>query len=90
MRLRRKPPSVPPADTGWRITPVGIVLVILIVACFVLGGITGGFIFFAAGCFLLLFVAGGFFTSLPNTWRAGGGDDYYGPTGTRVRPPEDD
>ena len=79
-----------PPDTGWRITPIGAVLLLMLVASFVLGAITGAGIFWVAGCFLLLIVGGGFFTSLPNPGRSGGDDDYYGPTGRRVPPPSDD
>jgi hypothetical protein len=87
VRLRRGRPS---GDTGWRVTPLGWIVLIGVLACFVLGAITSGVIFFVAACFLLALAAGGYFTSRPNPWRSGGDDDYYGPTGRRVRRPDDD
>jgi len=80
----------PPGDTGWRITPLGVVVLLGFVGCLVLGAATGAVIFWVVACLLLALAAGGYFTSLPNTWRAGGGDDYYGPTGRRVTPPDDE
>lgn len=71
-------------------TPLGWIVLIGVLACFVLGAITSGVIFFVAACFLLALAAGGYFTSRPNPWRSGGDDDYYGPTGRRVRRPDDD
>jgi hypothetical protein len=77
-------------DTGWRVTPLGWMVLVGFIGCLVLGAATGGVIFFIAACFLLALAAGGYFTSLPNPWRAGGGDDYYDPTGRRVREPDDE
>jgi hypothetical protein len=82
--------SRPSGDTGWRVTPLGWIVLIGVLACLVLGGITGGVIFFVVACFLLAIAAGGYFTSLPNPSRSGGEDDFYGPTGRRVSPPDDD
>ena len=71
-------------------TPLGLIVLMGVLASFVLGAITGAVIFFVVACLLLALVAGGYFTSLPNPWRSGGRDDYYGPTGKRVRTPDDE
>lgn len=71
--MRRPKNGVPP-DKGWRITPVGVVLLLLLVASFVLGALTADVIFYVAGCIFIAMVFGGWFTSSP-TWRRGPGDD---------------
>jgi hypothetical protein len=80
----------PAGDAGWRITPLGFVVLGGFALCLVLGAVSGAVIFFVIACLLFALAAGGYFTSLPNTWRAGGGDEYYGPTGRRVRTPDDE
>jgi hypothetical protein len=62
--LRRRRPA---GDSGWRIAPLGWVVLLGSVACLALGAITGGVIFFVIACFLLLCAGGGYFTSLPNS-----------------------
>src|SRR5207244_585011 len=73
MRMPRRTRSVPRMDAATRISPFGLVCLVLV-----------------AACLLLAIAAGGYFTSLPNPWRSGGEDDYYGPTGRRVRAPDDE
>jgi hypothetical protein len=70
----RKPKNGVPPDKGWRIAPAGVVLLLLLVASFVLGALTGDVIFYVAGCIFIAMVFGGWFTSSP-AWLRGPGDD---------------
>ena len=92
MQLRRRREGLPPSDTGWRITPLGAALLILIPVCFVLGAVTGSFIFFAIGTFLLCVACAGYFASLPSPWRARGDEQgrTVDPLGDIIEPPGDE